>query len=549
MPSRLSEGLAVVAGLAYLCLLAVAIGSTSYDVWGVLVVIPPLGLVGVMTVRTMFSGDLAALRPILFAGLVAKLVGTALRYWVGFEAYAGGIDAQRYHEFAVQRSADVRDGLLTVFDVIPTGTGTHFVENVTAFVYTLTGSSKMGGFVVFGFIGYLGVLFFVKAACVAIPGLATHRYAALCALAPSLAYWPSSIGKESLMILGIGIATLGIAKFFATGALLWPLLMTSAALVFTGAIRPHIAGIWLAGVFPALLVMFVKNQRTTAHEFRRGRRQATMLVVIGVAAIGLIVLSQAAIRYLPSLGDDQSLTAIVDETTRRTEQAGSAFTPPNITNPINWPFAAVRTLTRPLLIEARGAAQLLTALEMTLLIGLAVASYRRLLHVPKLVLTIPFVTFAITTLFVMGLALSSFANLGVLARQKALVFPFLLLVVCLPELPRRPKHDPEGERQNNSTSPSVSPQLLSGGMPSVVHRPPGQHRSAARQRDEARRRSVGPETNGVVGARLPRGAGGETVGARRIPEDADDGELDGLATPTAPHDDRRTVALDHPVTE
>ena len=27
-----------------------------------------------------------------------------------------------------------------------------------------------------------------------------------------------------------------------------------------------------------------------------------MLIVIGVAAIGLVVLSQAAIRYLPSLG-------------------------------------------------------------------------------------------------------------------------------------------------------------------------------------------------------------------------------------------------------
>ncbi len=352
MSGRLTEGLAVVAGLSYLVLLGAAIGSMPYDVWGVLVVIPPLGLLGVLVIRTMFSGELITLRNILYAGLLAKLVGTALRYWVGFEAYAGGIDAQRYHDFAVQRSADVRDGMLTIFDVVPTGTGTRFVENVTAFVYTLVGSSKMGGFVVFGFIGYLGVLFFVKAACIAIPGLATHRYAALCALAPSLAYWPSSIGKEALMILGIGIATFGIAKFLTTGAVLWPLIMTAAALAFTGAIRPHIAGIWVAGVFPALIVLFVKNQRSAADGVGRARRQATMLIVIGVAAIGFAVLSQAAIRYLPSLGDDQSLTAIVDETTRRTEQAGSAFDPPNITNPINWPYAAVRTLTRPLLIEA-----------------------------------------------------------------------------------------------------------------------------------------------------------------------------------------------------
>ena len=480
--SRLIESLTIAAGIAYLAVLGLAISTTTYDVWGALVVLPPLGLLGVVIIRALFPGDLATLRPILYAGLVAKLVGTALRYWVGFEAYAGGIDAQRYHTFAVRRSADVRDGFLTVFDVIPGGTGTPFVEEVTAFVYTLAGSSKMGGFVIFGFIGYVGVLCFVKAACIAIPGLATHRYAALCALAPSLAYWPSSIGKEALMILGLGVATLGIARFFATGALIGPVLITAAGLGFTGAIRPHMAGLWLAGVFPALLVMFVRNMRVTPGDVARGRAQAMMIIVMGVAAVGLVVLSAAALRYLPSLGDDESITGILEETTRRTVQAGSSFDPPSIANPLNWPYASVRTLTRPLLIEARGAAQLFTAFELTLLIGLAMVSYRRLLNIPKLVLSVPFVTFAMTTLFATGLAFSSFGNLGILARQKALVFPFLLLVVCLPALPRRPDHDPEGERlrrddesvtdggldpavQNSSTSPSVSAQLLSGGIP------------------------------------------------------------------------------------
>jgi hypothetical protein len=177
--------------------LGAAINVTTYDVWGALVMLPPLGLAGVLVVRAIFTGPLESLRPILYAGLLAKLVGTALRYWVGFEAYAGGIDAQRYHDYAVERSADVRDGALSFFDVIPSGTGTPYVEEFTAFVYTLVGSSKMGGFVVFGFFGYLGVVCFVKAACIAVPGLAMHRYALLCALAPSLAYWPSSIGKEA----------------------------------------------------------------------------------------------------------------------------------------------------------------------------------------------------------------------------------------------------------------------------------------------------------------------------------------------------------------
>ena len=96
--SRLTEGLAVAAGLSYLALLGLAIGQTTYDVWGALVVIPPLGLLGVLIIRTMFSGVLVTLRNILYAGLVAKLVGTALRYWVGIRGVR-----RRYRRPAVPR--------------------------------------------------------------------------------------------------------------------------------------------------------------------------------------------------------------------------------------------------------------------------------------------------------------------------------------------------------------------------------------------------------------------------------------------------------------
>lgn len=465
--SRFLDTLAVIVGIAYLAVLAIAINSTTYDQWGALVIGPPLVLISVLIIRRVFTGSLESLRPILYLGLVVKIAGTALRYWVGFEAYAGGIDAQRYHLFAVQRSAEVRDGVLTVFDALPGGTGTPFVEEVVAFLYTLVGPSMMGGFGVFGFLGFMGVICYVKAACIAVPGLAAHRYAALCVLAPSLAYWPSSIGKEALMILGLGIATLGVARFVATGAILAPVLMTAGGLAFTAAVRPHMAGLWLAGIFPALLVMFIRNLRLSEQDIARRAHQGLMLGVIAIAAIGLVVLSTAAVRYLPSIDEEESLTSILEETQRRTAQARSNFDPPNISNPVMWPYAVLRTLTRPLLIEARGSAQLFTAVEMTLLLGLAAVSYRRVLHLPKLVFTVPFVTFAMTTLFLTGLAFSSFANLGILARQKALVFPFLLLVVCLPALPRRPRHDPEGAlgRSLDERFPDPSIPIGAGNLP------------------------------------------------------------------------------------
>jgi len=80
------------------------------------------------------------------------------------------------------------------------------------------------------------------------------------------------------------------------------------------------------------------------------------------------------------------------------------------------------------------------------------------------------VAFAMTTMFLSGLAFTSFANLAVLARQRSIVVPFMLLIVCVPPLRRRAEHDPEhlAERevlQNNSMSPSVNAQLASGGSP------------------------------------------------------------------------------------
>ena len=88
--------------------------------------------------------------------------------------------------------------------------------------------------------------------------------------------------------------------------------------------------------------------------------------------------------------------------------------------------------------EARGLFQLISAAEMAALIGLCLVSWRRLIALPRSILTIPYVAFAMTALFAAGLAYTSFANLGILTRQKSLVFPLMLLIPCLPVRTPRP---------------------------------------------------------------------------------------------------------------
>jgi hypothetical protein len=100
-------------------------------------------------------------------------------------------------------------------------------------------------------------------------------------------------------------------------------------------------------------------------------------------------------------------------------------------------------------------------------VGLCLMSWRRVRNLPRAMMTNPFVAFTMTTLMLGGLAYSSFANLGVLTRQKSLIFPFLLLIPCVPEV-RQAVVRRNFDDQKSSTSPSDRDQFASGGRPLVA---------------------------------------------------------------------------------
>jgi hypothetical protein len=439
--SRLEQ--AVVAGaVAYLAAVTWMMANVSFDLWGAFVVGPVLALIGLWSVRRLFPGPLRPVAVILSWGLLAKLAGTLARYWVSMEAYGGSVDANRYHQFAVDKLSRIRAGQESWWAAFPAGRSTHFIENLTTALYTITGPTKLGGFLVFGFVAYLGVLFFVKAAIVAVPGLAGRRYALLCAFAPSILYWPSSIGKEAWMLATLGLGTYAIARLLSRQGVLWPLVLASLGLGLASVVRPHMVLLWLAGGVAALIVALMRGRgakaRTPGHAWDR----VLVAVIIVMAVVGLAAMAQVTVRQLnfaeETTVSSDSVSAILAETTRRTEQAGSNFRPPTVDGVTDWPYAVVRTLTRPLLVEANGVVQLITALELTLFGALCVLWWGRTKYLPWAVFAVPYVAFAMATLFLVGLAYSSFANLGVLARQKSLIFPFLMLIPCVPVRPKRP---------------------------------------------------------------------------------------------------------------
>ena len=422
----------------YVLFLGWAMQRLSYDVWGALVVAPLIVTLSVPLIQRAFPND-REVALIALAGLGLKLAGSAARYWIAFDAYGGAADAGRYHEFGKALAGEIRSGRTSVLRAIPAGTGTQFVERLTATVYTMFGSSRLGGFMLFGWMAFWGAVLLIRAATIAVPGLAVRRYAILVFGLPSLVYWPSSIGKEAWMMLCLGLASYGCARLVGRGRAVRSVAFTALGLTGAAFVRPHMAGMWLAGVAVALVGgLLVRGGEG------RERSRFAMVVLAGIAVVGLSFVAAFAIRYLEPAANDaddqvaqSSVTKIFEETERRSEQGGSGFETIDLNGPQTWPYAIVRTVTRPLLHEARSLAELLPAVEMTALLAAGVLGWRRFANVVPMIRRSPYVLFALAVVMMFGLAFTSIGNLGILTRQRSLVLPLLLIPWCLPPLPRR----------------------------------------------------------------------------------------------------------------
>ena len=432
----------VAAGAAYLVVLGWAMQNLSYDVWGALVIVPVLAAISAPLINRTFTGDVEHLRPWIWVGLVVKFAGAIAGYYVRFDAYGGSADAGRYHSFGKLLAEDVRSGLATPFALVPRSTGTQFMETLTGAVYTVTGSSLMGGFMVFTWMSFWGLAFYVKAAHHAIPGLATRRYTLALFLFPSLIYWGSSIGKEAFVGLCLGLAAWGAAIVFTRrGNIRGGVVMTIAGLLGSGFVRPHFASVWAGAIVIALVARVVLDAsgRRTADGDTRRRLQLSTILLVAVAGIGFLLVANVALNYLPSDAGDTApvsdqFTGIFVTAEGRTTQGGSSFTPATVSGPQDWPWSAFRTVTRPLLNEATNLATLLPAIEMTALLLVGAFSWRRLANAPKLMLTTPYLVFAALCVVTFGVAFSSIGNLGILVRQRSLILPLLLVFWCIPPI-------------------------------------------------------------------------------------------------------------------
>lgn len=436
--------LSLVVGLITLSLMTQRV---SYEVWAGILLIPVLALFSFLVLRSVTRARFAHLLPILVVGMVAKFVASGLRFYVFASAYSGNGDAGLYFDRGSELASAVRDGRKSITTVLPWETSLQFMYRITGLVLTVVGPTQFGAFLVFATLGYWGTVLLVLAACRAVPGLQERRYAWFCALAPSLLFWPSSIGKEAVVIFGIGLLSTGVSRLLTADRRRLGAAQAILGGAVVASIRAHLAAIFLAGVVVALLQLaFVP-----AESGGRIRRSWATVLAIGAASL-LALVSWVAVRRLgvddPNAGFLSDVSAALDKASVVSDDGGTSFEPINTDNPLLWPVAVVRTLTRPLPTDIDGARTLLPTLETSLLIVLGLAAARRIRHFVTLARRAPYLTYSAVSALLFGLAFSAIANLGALIRQRSLVWAFLILLLCLPELAARP--DPPSTRRSGA---------------------------------------------------------------------------------------------------
>jgi hypothetical protein len=350
------------------------------------------------------------------AAYLAKLAGAGVRYWVLVAAYEGVGDAVKYHNRG-QEIAEIWRSLSVPSLGGGGGAGTQYVDSITGLVYAVHEPTMLGGFFIFATLAFIGQLLFYTAFRRSVHDGRLGVYAAFVLFLPGLVFWPSSIGKESLMIFFLGVATYGLARAFDGFRPLW-LLVAAVGLAGAGIVRPHVAAILAASFAGAALV-------------GRGRWQGwagvRRVVVLAVATFLVgVSLSSFVDRY--ELESAEDVDPFVADIQRRTQQGGSSVEGGAVASPADLPEAFVRVLFRPLPHEAHNLQATVSAVENVALLGVVVWRLPWMVRRLRRLRT-PYVMMSAAFTFVFVVAFSAIFNLGILSRQRAQVFPFFLAVV------------------------------------------------------------------------------------------------------------------------
>lgn len=433
-----STSLLLVLGASTAILLVVGgMDLLNFDVVMGIITALILALLTVPMLKWVARKEDPSILPLLYWGFVFKLVFTLVRYYVIAVVYDDNGDAGLYSTGGSIFMELYRSGHL-VFEIpqlASRGAETNRIAAVVGMVYMVTGVSRYAASFVFAWLCFVGQVLMYRAFRRAVPDGDSRRYALLVLLLPSMLFWPSSIGKEALMVFSIGVASYGAAQLLAepVRGVGLPIFLAGVSGLFF--VRPHMALIAIVSLAMAGGVSVISgfSQETDKRASARPFAVRLVAVVVLLAAAGFATTQVGKVLGTGS-GDesDQGLSGVLARTKGQTAEGGSVFRPIAVTSPVEIPAATVTVLVRPFPWEAHSLNSVIASSEGLLLLGLLVAGRRRLLSWVKALPRRPYLVYCLAFTMTFVIAFSYIANFGILARQRTQMIPLMLTVLSMP---------------------------------------------------------------------------------------------------------------------
>jgi hypothetical protein len=353
-------------------------------------------------------------------GFIAKMVGTFARYYMVMVLYGAG-DSLRYYSVAVRLAEDWRSGQIPAL----TGNGslgTQVVEAATGALFAIATPSLLGGFVLYAMISYLGQLGFYAAFRRWAQPHQLKPYAFLVLFLPTYAFWPSSIGKDALVVLFLGVVAYFISRLLEGFEFRW-VIPVAACLGALGLIRIHIAAL---GAIALVATVIVSKLRIGAGLPAKTRK---FLTFAGAAAAVFLAVSLIPDIVGLELSDPDDIVPFTTEIARRTSEDGTVASGNPVRSLVDVPAAVVLVLFRPFVFEATELQHLMAAAETTLILLLSIWKLPAMIRNWGQWRRNGYLVFCTFYTLAFAIAFSVVRNLGIIARQRGQVLAFFLALV------------------------------------------------------------------------------------------------------------------------
>ncbi len=344
--------------------------------------------------------------------LLLRIVGVIGYAFIVFAIYGGGADPVVYMRWGLRFADYFRQ-----FDFAPLYDpdvwrgpfiGTNFVGYPAALITLVTGDSYRGAWLVYSLFCLIGLYYFGKVFFRAYGPLEYKNYLNILLIYPSLWFWTASISKDSWMIFGVAI--------FMTGMLdakkRQNILVMALGLLWCYMVRPQVAAMLAFAAAGAYFLVSLKQLN-----FKN-------IMVIIVSTIGAFYI----LNVLGVGGGIGDIQQFAEGERNRSEYGGSVIQ--LTTGPFAYVFGPINILFRPFPWEVGGLLQAISFFDVYFIWFLALKNRKAVFRSIKMIRKDRLVAFCLVfiLLFSVGAGLT-LSNLGLIARQRIILYPFMFWII------------------------------------------------------------------------------------------------------------------------